>query len=176
VIALLMPHAGHHAASHAAPLAILPQLFRRAIAAVRRKPAVPAGVAAGAATALLTPPDGTPVLGDRMLSDVRRERNEDAEIAALSGPEIRAPGVRKILPRADGQIVIGDDNRVHVRPVNGRLLGTLPRRTPAATLNRAPWETGSFTVPGDVTLVPAYGQAPVARVLEGERLADVMLP
>jgi hypothetical protein len=35
----------------------------------------------------------------------------------------------------------------------------LPRRDAGATLNRAPWETGSFAVP-DVTLVPVYGEAP----------------
>ena len=96
------------------------------------------------ATALLTPPDGTPVLGGRMLSEVRREHD------ALSAAALRP---RKVLPRADGQVVIDERNHVHVRPVNGRLLGDLPRRDRRP--GRPPWETAEL---------PVYGQAPQLEV------------
>jgi hypothetical protein len=134
---------------------LVARFFRRAIAAVRRKEAVPAVAAAGAAT----PPDGLRVLGDRMLSEVRREHDAltDAEIAALRP--------RKRLARHDGEVLIDERNRVTVRPVNGRSLGTLPRRRPGATLpyveplverpGKQPWHT---------TQMPVYGEKPQLEV------------
>lgn len=181
-VALFASHAG----GHCKPPSPVTLFFRRMIAAVRRRKAVPAVAAAGAAEPsgwpccvhCLTgspciPPDnhpipcsdgcnGLPVLGDQMLSEVRAEQDK-----AYPRPTY--------YPRPDGDVIVDKRNHVHLRPVNGRNLGDLPRRTPAATLNRAPWETGAFPVPADVTLVPAYGQAPVARVLEAERLAGELI-
>jgi len=129
MIAVLLPHTGAHCAQHAPLLACLPPFFRRALRMPWRKPAVPAALpSAGAAT----PPDGVPVLGTRLLSDVRSTWSA----ARFKEPADPGAGLAR-------------------RPVNGRSLGTLPRRTPGATLGRAPWETGSFQVPADVTLVPA---------------------
>jgi len=97
MIALLLPHTGAHAAQHTPLLACLPPFFRRAVAAVRRKLAVPAALdTAGAATptTLLTAP------GHDLLTD--------ADLTALR--------TRKVLPRADGDIVIDERNGVHVCP------------------------------------------------------------
>lgn len=47
------------------------------------------------------------------------------------------------------------------RPVNGRSLGTLPRRKPM--VNRPPWETAEL---------PVYGEHPVAEGLAAEEEAD----
>ena len=184
-------------------LAAMSKFFRRVLRMPWRRRAVPAELrtAADLRTAgAATPPgfpccvhceDGSPceprdshlspcsdgcngVLAGRMLSEVRTEWNAwhdaltDREVAALRPP--------KTLARQDGEVLIDERGHVTVRPVNGRYLGDLPRRTPAATLNRAPWKTGSFAVPVDVTLVPVYGEVPVAEVLEAERLAKVMRP
>lgn len=50
---------------------------------------------------------------------------------------------------------------------------TMPRKR---TADHAPWETDHFAVIREEPYVPVYGQAPVARVLEAERLAQVMQP
>jgi hypothetical protein len=98
VIALLLPHTGAHVAPHAAMLPVLPAIFRRAVAAVRRKQAAPETPRpSGAATVLLanrnakalgssfrvslTPEEesaalaelGQGVLGDRTISEVRAD-------------------------------------------------------------------------------------------------------
>lgn len=91
-----------------------PSFFRRLVAAWRRKPSAPeAPLPSGAVTALL----GSPVLGDRMIADVRREHDllSATELAALepravySGPPIYAV-------RHDGLVRVGADNRVEVLP------------------------------------------------------------
>jgi hypothetical protein len=175
------------------------QFFRRFLAGFRRRLPVPAVAAAGTGTGPLAEPDrfpccvhclsgspcdpadshprecddgcNAPVLGQDMLSEVRARwdivgrlaksaRLPDAEIADLDA-------------RVDYWM-----RQPRRRPVNGRYLGTLPRRHPGATLPRVeplvdrgpdhpPWMTGAF---------PVYGQAPVERVLEAERLAGAMLP
>ena len=189
-VPLLDSHKGCHCRKPSSPVA---SFFRSLVRQWLRKRTVPADVqsrAAGAGTALIGGPHipadrfateseawtglraavermgqqhpatdpGMPVLRDRWTWEVRAEHDAQRHADAMHGASL--PYLPPV-PR---------------RPVNGRLLGDLPRRQPAATLNRAPWETGSFTVPGDVTLVPAYGTVPVARVLEAERLASVMRP
>jgi hypothetical protein len=110
------------------------------------------------------------VLGDRMLSEVRAQWN--AWHDGLSDAEIAALRPRRRLPREDGEIVIDQRNGIHVRPVNGRYLGTLPRRTPGATLPYEPLiDRGPNHPPWQTQEMPAYGQVPVARVLEAERRA-----
>lgn len=183
-----------HHGSHCAPPSPAALFFRWLLRTAKRKPAAPevstsaSGAGrAGAATVLLAGPypccvhclSGSPcdpadshpapcsdgcnaVLRDRMLSEVRADWDKAYPRPTYYG-------------RHDGDVIVDRRNHVHVRPVNGRNLGDLPRRQPAATLNRAPWETGAFTIPADVTLVPAYGQVPVARVLEAERLAGELI-
>lgn len=124
-----MSHPGTHAVAHAAPIAALPMIFRRAIAAARRKPAAPevSTSASGAGCAGAdwgdevppadsrmwhgdTEPRGFPVLGGRMLSEVRAERDAEAyPAAAYSGPEIWAV-------RPDGLIHVSEANGVEVCP------------------------------------------------------------
>src|SRR5579859_5533472 len=114
----------------------LAQFFRRALRLPRRKPAVPEipREVSGTATVLLTPPDGTPALGGRMLSEVRREHDllSTAELAALH-PRGRHPypplPVR--LPRPDGEIVISE--RGTCRSARGR-----PRSRPSGRARRSP--------------------------------------
>jgi len=87
-------------------------------------------------------------------------------------------------PRHDGSVVVGERGDVRVRPVNGRYLGTRPRRTPwpsaadpivpAQTDDRPPWSITTTSMPAAPG--PVYGEAPVAEVLESERLAKVMIP
>lgn len=47
-----------------------------------------------------------------------------------------------VLPRPDGDVVIDERGSVRVRPVNGRSLGTLPRRKPL--VDRPPWQTAEM--------------------------------
>jgi hypothetical protein len=173
-VPLLDSHKGCHCRKPVSPVA---SFFRRAIAAVRRRLAVPAAIAtAGAATTLLTPPDGQPVLRDRMLSEVRAEHDllSTAELAALH-PRGRhpypAPPVR--LPRPGGEIVIDERGHVSVCP--------WPAAQPPA-FARPPEPERADVTSVDLNRArpyvpaPAYGQAPVARVLEAERLAGAMRP
>jgi hypothetical protein len=183
MIALLLPHTGGHAPRTAvdAVLASVPEIFRRVLRMPWRKRAVPAEFpAAGAATA----PLGDPVLRDRWTWEVCAEYDAPRPTftpRALTAGEQAAHASamhEASLPYLPPLPTTADLRNEYFRPVNGRYLGTLPRRTPAATLGRAPWETGSFTVPADVTLVPArvHGETCVANVLEAERLAEAMQP
>jgi hypothetical protein len=171
---LFAPHCG----GHCAPPSRLARFFRRVIAAVRRGVPVPAGIPAGTGTVLLA--GAEPVMRDRMISEVRARWDAERMNPGhqlLTDAELAALRPRRVLPREDGQIVIDERNHVHVRPVNGRYLGTLPRRQPGASLpyveplvdrgpGHPPWMTGAF---------PVYGQAPVARVQEAERLAKRLI-
>ena len=76
-----VPLLDSHKGCHCRPPSRVALFFRRLVRPWRRKPAAPAVAAAGAATVLLTPPDGTPVLRDRMLSEVRAEHAPTAPIA-----------------------------------------------------------------------------------------------
>lgn len=112
MIHLLMSHPGTHAVAHAAPIAALPMIFRRAIAAARRKPAAPevSTSASGAGCAGADWGDEMPVMGDRMLSEVRARCDAEAyPAAAYSGPEIWAV-------RPDGLIHVSEANGVEVCP------------------------------------------------------------
>ena len=70
------------------------------------------------------------------------------------------------------------------RPVNGRYLGTMPRRTPYPTAadpmvpletdDDPPWDVSTRQQPA-LDDAPVYGEAPVATVLEAER-RDVNYP
>jgi hypothetical protein len=92
--------------------------------------------------------------------------------------------------RHDGSIVVGERGEVLVRPVNGRYLGTQPRRAPypsaadpmvpLATDDAPPWDTRTAQNPmlRDQPIVPAYappvyGEAPQLVVEPG--LADRMI-
>jgi hypothetical protein len=136
-----------HPGGHAAPARL--SIFRRLLRTTRRKAAVPAAATAGAATPAVAPfdcckhcqgmcahPDNhpvpcsdgcnAPVLGDRMLNDVRRE---------WSGQ----------LAHADAMHALNARYLPPARYVNGRNLGTQPRRQ------------------------PVYGERPQADVLAAER-------
>jgi hypothetical protein len=204
MIALLLPHTGGHAPRTAvdAVLASVPEIFRRAIAAVRWRKAAPA-VCAGAATTLLTPPDGQAVLGDKTIAQVRREY-DTGQLAAIH-PAAHGPERPTVLERPDGQVVIDEQHHVRVRPVNGRPLGTQPRRQPdpafleeeAAEAERSLYVRsqmrGAVATSDPAVLrqviaalkrpertptepVPVMGETCVANVLEAERLAQVMRP
>lgn len=154
MIALLLPHTGAHAAPSS--------FFRRLVAAWRRKPSAPeAPLPSGAATALL----GSPVLGDRMIADVRREWS--ARYDGLTDEEIAALTPRKSLPRADGEVVIDQRERVHLVPAGC----PWPRaQKPAQAAPPEPARADDTRV--DLRIARPY--APPAT--EGERLAGVMLP
>lgn len=88
--------------------------------------------------------------------------------------------------RHDGGIVVGERDEVLVRPVNGRSLGTQPRRTPhpsaadpvtpLVTGDAPPWYVATAQNPAlrDQAVVPAYappvyGEACELDVAEAER-------
>lgn len=141
-VPLLDSHKGCHCRKPVSPVA---SFFRRAIAAVRRRLPVPAARPAGTGTVLLAPPDGQPVLRDRMLSEVRAEWT-----------------CRSVRERRDCYVIVDDRNHVSLHMPDGDPRD-LHRRKPMA--GRQPWQTAAM---------PVYGQAPAARVLEAERLAGVM--
>lgn len=127
MIALLAPHAGAHAAVHAAPVAAASLFFRRLVRPWWRKPAPPevstsASGAGRTGTSLL----GEPVLGDRMLSEVRSEHNE-----RLAG------GLTPAQATAHAEAV----NAMSARylPAPPRHAHSLPRRRPM--VDRPPWQT-----------------------------------
>jgi hypothetical protein len=161
------------------------EFFRRALRMPWRRPAVPAAIAtAGAATTLLTPPDGQPVLRDRMLSEVRAEHDAMSPAAAhaqamheASEPYLPAvPASRAVTP-----VHAGRAPWTGAQPVlDDEALAELDRR--AWVLSQLPANPARVTA-GDMRraidslrAMPAYGQAPVARVQEAERLAGAMRP
>jgi hypothetical protein len=198
MIAPFAAHTGAHVAAAAPLLPSLPEFFRRLVRQWRRKLAAPADYpAVGAASTLLTGPHipadrfateslawteldaavkhqghpatdpGIPVLRDEMLGKVRADW--DQRSPAQAHADAMHAGYRAATDRLRREAGLPTVDEMREEYF------ALPRRTPAATLNRAPWETGSFTVPGDVTLVPVYGEKPVATVLEAERLAQGLI-
>jgi hypothetical protein len=143
--------------------------FRRAIAAVRRRLAVPAARPAGAATTLLTPPDGQPVLRDRMLSEVRREHDGLRERPRPTHYD-----------RRDGEIVVTTQNKVVILPSDPYAQCPWPPAArPACAAPPEPVRADDtrcdLRIARPYAPMPVYGQAPVARVQEAERLAQGLI-
>lgn len=149
VVPLLDAHKGKHCTARPERLSF----FRRIVAAVRRKPDLVgrAWTPGAAPTALLTPPDGTPVLGDRMLSDVRARY--DAVHTFKSSARLTDAEIADLDARLDAALR---------RPVNGIYLGTLPRRKPGATLPCVEplTDRGPGHPPWPTQEMPVYGQKP----------------
>lgn len=95
---------------------------------------------------------------------------------------------RHAAPRRAALLVWQDTPAVPAprRPVNGRYLGTQPRRTPypsaadpmvpVETDDDPPWDVTTAQQPALDEDAPTFGEAPIAMVLEAERLAEVMTP
>jgi hypothetical protein len=142
------------------------------------------------------------VLGDRMLSDVRRDY-DTGQLAALH-PAAHGPERPTVLERPDGQVIVDEHHHVQLRPVNGRSLGTQPRRQldpafreeEAAEAQRSGYVrsqmAGAVATNDPAVLrqviaalkrpertptepVPVYGETCVANVLEAERLSGELI-
>jgi hypothetical protein len=213
-VRLLDGHKGHHRATSAG------------IRPLRRARALLASIGLRLAWRERPPRPAAPPAPAR-----RDSRRAFAEMAASRAAGIPPVGETPPRPtyygRHDGAIVVGERNEVLVRPVNGRYLGTLPRRT---TPDAPPWDVITAQQPAidergphffaseiecedceresgepeepvypccehchtggapclqpdshplpcaDGCNAPVYGQAPVADVLEAERLAEAMIP
>lgn len=75
----------------------------------------------------------SPSIFRRLMRSIRREPS-GPEVHPTSGP---ATGPMYQRPtyygRHDGAVIVDEQERIVVRPVNGRTLGTRPRRQPAET-------------------------------------------
>jgi len=180
---ITVPLFEHHKGKRCAPPSALTLFFRRALRLVRRKPAVPGpdaiqgsapgDAATGTATTLLA--DARPVMGDAMIADVREQWNgwhdgtpvptftpatAEADRAAYVSSQVREAAFTRD-PETLRQVIAGLSpdcaNGLHAPLCSGRNC-TCSCHTAA--------RTGA----------PGYGQAPVARVLESERLNQVMMP
>lgn len=172
-VQLLDSHKGCHCRKPVSPVA---SFFRRAIAAVRRRLPVPAARPAGTGTVLLshpaTDPAGVPVLRDRTLSEVRAERN------AGHADAIRA-GYASAVDRLRQEAGLPTVAQMHAMRAGSPQWAFPPLEEPqwAEPQPRGPVHDTRMDLyaPHYAPDVPVYGQAPVARVLEAERLAQGLI-
>jgi hypothetical protein len=130
-LAAFRPRQGIHCAPRRSPA----EIFRRILRGLRRKQAAPEVPPPSGAV-----PDGEPVMGDRMIAEVRAERGRAVSFANAMH--------EKSVPYVEDQ-----------QPRNGAYLGTLPHY-PDAVVRRgkAPWYTTPFASPPVPTAV--YGEKP----------------
>lgn len=165
MIHLLTAHPGHHV--DPATLGALPVFFCRVLRLPWRKPAAPADRhAAGAATA-----GAEPVLGDRMVSEVRAE--SDARQRARQHADAMHAGYAAAADRLRQEAGLPTVDQEAAELMRAEYIRSQTAETAAS---RDP-ETLQRVLDGLVNLdkpAPVFGQAPVADVLEAEQAGQVI--
>lgn len=165
-------HKGCHCRKPVSPVA---EFFRRLVRQWRRRLPVPAARPAGTGTVLLshpaTDPAGQPVLRNRTLAEVRAERNAGHADAMHAGYASAVDRLRREagLPTVAQMHAMRAGSPQWAFPPLAEPLSPEPRSRGPVHDTRT-----DLAAPHYAPDVPAYGQAPVARVLEAERLAGAM--
>jgi len=176
MIALLLPHTGAHAAQHTPLLACLPPFFRRAVAAVRRKLAVPAALdTAGTATptTLLAAP-GHDLLTDADLTALRTRRARQHADAMHAGYAAAVDRLRQEagLPTVKQMRELRAGSPPFLFPPLEEPLWAEPQARGPVRDTRMDVAAPHYAP----DTAPGYGQAPVLVVDEAQELQEAMLP
>lgn len=180
MIHLLMSHPGTHAVAHAAPVAALPMIFRRAIAAARRKPPVPevqttaSGAGADWGDAAPRPYDerscGVPSAHGMTAPywcTVPAHHSDWNDVTAPSGFPVLRDRMLSGVRNEWEQGLVPAQASAHADAVHEMSARYLPAAPDLAATYRRP--VNGRRLPDQPRRRPVFGEAPVASVLGAER-------